>query len=258
MNASASGRELTLLCTGPEQLVQARSPMGPPGHAGTVHVWFADLEGLRAKADAFLPLLDANERERAMRFRFDHDRERFLIAHGVLRRVLGSWLARPPEEVEILRGEHGKPYVEGHGLHFNLSDTKDAVIVALQQDVPLGADLETLERNTDHANVARHYFASGEVQDIEASNDPKRRFLELWTRKEAVLKASGVGIMEDLRALRADHARNTVRIAHPEFMRMAADIYHVSTFHWGAKHIISIASPKAILDVQAILFPDGL
>jgi 4'-phosphopantetheinyl transferase len=126
-------------------------------------------------------------------------------------------------------------------VHFNLSDTKDAVLVAVAHQ-PIGADVETLDRRTDHDRVADHYFTPGEVADIRKATDGKHRFLELWTRKESVLKASGVGIMDDLQHLEVHLPVNRMTISHPEFVRMAAAEYHVRTFTGGSKHVVSLAS----------------
>jgi phosphopantetheinyl transferase len=78
----------------------------------------------------------------------------------------------------------------------------------------------------------------------------KRRFLEFWTRKEAVLKASGVGIMDDLRVLRVDGAVNTMTITHDVFIQHAAESYHLHTWHLGVDHIISVAQEGSINGVR--------
>lgn len=209
---------------------------------GAVDLWFAPLDELRGRISAYAMLLDAAETERAARYRFDHDRERYIIGHGVLRELLGGYLNEEPEEVRIERGEFGKPFIAGHPLHFNLSDTKDAMLIAFSRGQEIGADVETMNRTVDHHAVSEHYFTPEEIGDIAGSNDQKRRFLELWTRKEAVLKASGVGIMDDLRVLRVDAELNANKITHEAFVRMASPEYHLLTWHVGDHHIVSLAA----------------
>ncbi|MFT3886249.1 MAG: 4'-phosphopantetheinyl transferase superfamily protein [Flavobacteriales bacterium] len=245
-------RELTTHCHGPSIAMPA-----PPSssvislEAGVVEAWYAPLAALHDRAAYFHDLLDPVELERAARFRFHHDRDRFILGHGLLRSLLGHYLKRDGSLVRMARGPFGKPFLERKALRFNLSDTKDAVLIAFATDLEIGADIETMTRDVDHHAVSEHYFTPPEVQAItEAGSDGKRRFLELWTRKEAVLKASGVGIMDDLKALRVDAPRNTMLIAHEAFARMAAPTYHVHTYHVGAEHLISIASPKPLKAVR--------
>ncbi len=219
----------------------------------TVHLWYATLDGLRPRYAELNDLLDPVEQERAQRFRFDTDRERFILGHGLLRSLLGKYLDRDGSLVRMARGSFGKPYLERKNLRFSFSDTKDAVIVAFASELDIGADIETMHRHVDHDAVSEHYFTVPEVREIQAAGTgagAKRRFLEFWTRKEAVLKASGVGIMDDLRSLRVDGERNTMVIAHEAFMSMAAEEYHVHTWHVGPDHLISLASPARLKEIK--------
>lgn len=251
MNTPAESRLLTIHCHGPAPLaVMDMSDHGP--ERGRVELWYATLDAHRQHVEEYLSLLDPDEQERAARFRFPHDRERFVIAHGLLRSLLGRYLGTPPAELRIARGPYGKPFIAGTDLRFNLSDTKDALLIAFTQGDEIGADIETMARTVDHIAVSEHYFTPDEVRSIhaaEATGAGKRRFLELWTRKEAVLKASGVGIMDDLRVLSVGDAHNTMMISHEAFVRDAAEQYHVGTWHLGGQHIISVAGTGPIEDV---------
>lgn len=205
------------------------------------HAWFGTLASLEDRMERYHALLDEEERARADRFRFAKDRDRYILGHGLLRETLGRYLGRPAQDLELLRGEFGKPFLEAHPVHFNLSDTKDAVLVALAHR-PIGADIETMHRQTDHERVAAHYFTPSEVSGILNAADGKQRFLELWTRKEAVLKACGVGLMDDLHSLEVGSALNRMQISHPDFVRLAAAEYHVRTVLVGQDHIVSTAT----------------
>lgn len=244
-------RSLTIHCYQSE----AGADHAPLGDAQGITLHYAPLDALREHIPSYQELLDPSEHERAARFRFEVDRERFIIGHGVLRILLGKQLSEDPAGIAFARGPHGKPFIPGSPLHFNLSDTKDALLIGLSTVQEIGVDIETMRRRVDHLAVSEHYFTPEEVQAIASANDTKRRFLEFWTRKEAVLKASGVGIMDDLHALRVDQGRNTIAIKHPEFMRMAAPAYFVRTFHLGADHIISVASPELVDRIQLTTFP---
>jgi 4'-phosphopantetheinyl transferase len=237
------GRDLTVYCFGVEEArLLAEPPPLAPGHA---HIWFARLEALRGRIPAYRALLDEEELARADRFRFEVDRERYIIGHGLLRMLLSHHTGIAPQAVTTARGKYGKPYLEDRSVHFNLSDTKDAVLIAFATE-EIGADLETMTRTVDHLQVAEHYFTPAEIDWIKRSDDSKRRFLELWTRKEAVLKASGVGIMDDLRVLEVHGACNRMRISHEAFVADAAPEYVVRTWRIGAEHVVSLAGGREL------------
>jgi len=236
-------RSLVLLCTSIGQ-PQAGPREGPP-EPGTVALHFATLDALRPRLSDLSGMLDDHERDRAARFVHDPDRERYVLGHGFLRAVLGKATGRTPASITFQRGEFGKPVMGGNDVHFNFSDTKDAVIIGIANS-ELGVDIETMSRRVDHLSVAEHYFTPEEIAVIASSADGKRQFLDFWTRKEAVLKASGVGIMDDLKILRVDAPRIEVRIAHGDFVRMAAPEYHVRSFAIGEAHRVSVASSEPL------------
>ncbi|MEO5585759.1 MAG: 4'-phosphopantetheinyl transferase superfamily protein [Flavobacteriales bacterium] len=239
-------RSLIVHCEGP---TQAQLEHDLPGLLleAVPKVCFATLASLREREERYHGLLDEEELARAERFRFATDRNRYILGHGLLRETLGHYLGRSAKDLILRRGEFGKPFLEGHPVHFNLSDTKDAVLVALSEH-PIGADIETMNRRTDHERVANHYFTPTEVANIAAAADGKRRFLELWTRKEAVLKACGVGLMDDLHSLDVGAALNRMKISHPDFVRLAAAEYYVRTAQVGSDHLLSIATEFAAED----------
>lgn len=238
MNMSVGTRSLTIHCYEPQAGLHSIPPVG----VQAIALHFAPLAALREFIPRYRELLDPSEIERATRFRFEVDRERFIIAHGSLRSLLGEQLSEDPARIQLERGPYGKPFVPGSELRFNLSDTKDAMLVGITKGQEIGVDIETMQRRVDHLAVSEHYFTPEEVEAIALSSDTKRRFLEYWTRKEAVLKASGVGIMDDLKVLRVDAALNEMTISHEAFVRHAAAEYHVHTMHLGPEHIISLAA----------------
>jgi len=224
----------------------AASAATASSHAVTLFI--ATLDELRPMAELHASMLDASERDRAARFRFEPDRERFILGHGWMRGLLGKLLGAPAADLRFVRGPFGKPQLEGHDLRFNFSDTKDAVLLGVANGIDIGIDLETMHRRVDHEAVAGHYFTPDETQHLSGltGDERKRRFLELWTRKEAVLKASGVGIMDDLKELRVLDGTNTMQVSHPDFVRMSPPQYHVRTWRIGDAHLVSLATPKAL------------
>lgn len=241
-------RILTLHCSGTD-------PDAPLSGAAKgdqfIELWWATLQDLAAHRERLERLLDPVEQQRAQRFRFAHDRERFVLGHGALRHVIGSALGEKAGALRFMRGPFGKPSIDGPPVHFNFSDTKDAILIGLCNEHDIGVDIETMARDVDHHAVSEHYFTSEEVEAIRKDGDgSKRKFLEYWTRKEAVLKASGVGIMDDLRVLCVLDGTHTMTISHEAFLSLAAAQYHVRTIHLGSDHIISLATSSLIAQVQ--------
>ena len=166
-------------------------PLGstaPTLAAGEVHVWRLDISLERDAA-----LLSTDERERAARFHFARDRDRFVSGRAALRELLGRYLGAAPASIAFDYGPRGKPHVRG--LHFNLSHSDDAALLAVGP-APLGVDIERCEASPDLASMAARCYGALELQGWRASADPVGLFFTLWTRKEAFIKATGEGVSQ--------------------------------------------------------------
>lgn len=167
---------------------------------GQIHVWRAELDvGARALAE-FRDLLDAAEIARADRFLRPEDRQRFTVARGLLRRLLGWYLRLPPEKISFSYGEHGRPELDAAiqraWLRFNISHSGGLVLLAFARDRAVGVDVEATRDPVDDAAIARRYFRPEESARLATlpEMERKREFFRLWTRKESLLKAKGMGV----------------------------------------------------------------
>jgi 4'-phosphopantetheinyl transferase len=144
-------------------------------------------------------ILNAEERERAGRFRYEVHRRRWVFARGWLRRSLGELLGMRSEAIEFSTGSLGKPYLQGYPLHFNLGHSGDLVILAWAEDREVGVDIEEVKEDFGWEDVARHAFSASELSYLEQVPQSERRaaFYEIWTLKEAYVKALGCGIGMD-------------------------------------------------------------
>jgi 4'-phosphopantetheinyl transferase len=145
-------------------------------------------------------VLSATEQARADRFVFDRDRMRFVMARARLRDILSNIMGTTPEALPLAEGEHGKPYLPGGPL-FNLSHAAGlaALVVTAEPGVLLGVDIEGA-RHVDPGLDA--YVFGPEERAALAAVDPEARdaaFFLGWTRKEAVVKATGEGLRANLR-----------------------------------------------------------
>lgn len=140
-----------------------------------------------------------HERERARGVRNDETRISYLSSQGGLRRLLSLYLQRPAGDIEVLREEHGKPYVRS-GPHFNISHSAGRIFAAFS-DSAVGLDVENLARSVSEEALADKFFAPAEREHIHsvAENEIHRLFLRYWVCKEASVKLSGDGIYHGLR-----------------------------------------------------------
>jgi 4'-phosphopantetheinyl transferase len=140
--------------------------------------------------------LSTEEKERAARFHFPADRDRFIAAHGCLRDVLARYLHCRPEQLRFTVNDYGKPALNDHKLEFNLSHSDDFALVAITREHKVGVDLERIRPGISSDVIAQQYFSKAEVAELEnlALKQREFAFFLCWTRKEAYIKAQGLGL----------------------------------------------------------------
>ena len=150
-------------------------------------------------------MLSAPERTRAGRFLFQEDKESYVFAHALLRRTLSEMDdSVAPGAWTFDSGPHGKPVLAHHGtrgrIAFNLTHTRGVVACACASSGSVGIDVEAIDRRADYMELATGYFALAEIADLRNATERDRlaRFIELWTLKEAYVKAVGRGLCLDL------------------------------------------------------------
>lgn len=168
----------------------------PPPSQGEIHVWAWSLVADPDTVRELRALLDPEERARADRFVFDRDRVRFTVAHARLRRILSECLSKAADRLVFRAGSHGKPELANDvGLRFNLTHSGELALLAISRDLELGVDVEDIRPLSDDA-IADRFFSEPEVRALRAVAPQSRlaAFYSCWTRKEAVLKGTGMGL----------------------------------------------------------------
>ncbi len=140
--------------------------------------------------------LSGEENERAARFRQAQTALAYRVQHHLLRQLLGQWCGLDPEKMEFSRGPQGKPRLDGCPLHFNLSRSGTALAFYFGPQ-PGGIDLECERPSQGLQDVVAHHFHPNE-RHLAASD---YGFFWLWTRKEALLKLIGCGLVDDLASI---------------------------------------------------------
>ena len=167
-----------------------------------VHVWSFGLDCSPAELTNLKSILYEEERDRADRFRFDTHRHRFIKGRGMSRFILSHYLDLAPDKIEFKYGAHGKPgLAEPHAdLAFNLSHSEDLAFLAITRAGPIGVDVESIRTLDDFDALVSRFFSPAENEVFEKLPVEQKptAFFNLWTRKEAWLKATGLGISQHL------------------------------------------------------------
>jgi 4'-phosphopantetheinyl transferase len=145
--------------------------------------------------DIYSNVLDDKEITKAKVFLKTKDAKRYIVTRYVLRSILAHFIPVPPADIQFHFNPHKKPKVDG--IEFNISHSGNLVIIAISS-VPIGIDIEFINKNFDFAPLMNTIFNKEESSVINKNADRLAWFYILWTRKEAILKASGEGLTDDL------------------------------------------------------------
>jgi 4'-phosphopantetheinyl transferase len=208
----------------------------PPPHPATVVIIDPGRVGLAA--------LNPAEQAQAARFHFERDARHWSACRRALRIILGEALSLDPAAIRFEFGAHGKPFLPAphEHLHFNLSHCHDLALVALSGTGPVGIDLEPADRGGSLLGCEAAFCHPAELAVLPEDQGARAAaLLDLWTTKEALLKALGTGMslapqsvslagrgdrsdhprLRDFRVHRVDHpalARHVARVAGPAAM----------------------------------------
>lgn len=175
----------------------------PPLAGAEVHVWAAPLELPEVRLAAIAATLSPDEQARAARFHFVRDRGRFIAGRGFLRALLGRYLQAEPSQLKFTYSPRGKPSLTApadQDLHFNLAHSDGLALLAVTRACPVGVDVERINPLRDAEGITERFFSTRESAALKAlpADQKPVAFFNLWTRKEAWLKATGDGISEFL------------------------------------------------------------
>lgn len=219
-----------------------------------VRVWAFPLDVAERVFDQLSSTLSADERARADRFVFDRDRRRFTTARGRLRTLLGQCIDVDAGAVRFDYSTAGKPSLanasNGLPLHFNLAHSEDVAVVAVTHLAPLGVDVEWVRPLEDAGALVARFFSSNENRVFNALPPDQRldAFFRLWTRKEALLKATGEGLGKPLSLVEVSF------LAGEPARLIAIDDRVASAADWRLEHL----SPRAgFVGAVAIERPDA-
>jgi len=224
-----------------------------------VRVYVVDLEAGDA-GDRFAELpewewLSAAERGRAERLVRPRDGRRFVRCRGALRVILGRLIDAPAGEVPFQTGPGGKPvlpFAEGspeqRPLHFNVSHSGELALIAVSRGRELGVDIEMTRPISQAERIVQSYFTEAEQAEFLAVAEADRpaAFIRGWTRKEAILKAQGVGLAGLATGFETRFGPGVVEAEH-EFVRCAP---HPTVLGWALWEVAPRPGYVAALAVE--------
>jgi 4'-phosphopantetheinyl transferase len=165
-----------------------------------IHLWSAGLNLSSQRQIELESTLSADEIARAERFHFERDRRSFGGRRGILRAILANYLETKPSAVVFRYNEFGKPRLEdsrnSRSLSFNLSHSGELVLIAVTIDREVGVDVELIDHSAPTEQVAGRFFSVNEIAALDALPRSLKvgGFFSYWARKEAYIKARGMGL----------------------------------------------------------------
>ncbi|HZY39294.1 MAG TPA: 4'-phosphopantetheinyl transferase superfamily protein [Mucilaginibacter sp.] len=170
-------------------------------------IWRINISDNLSYLDHFSTLLNSRETDRANRYLQARDKIRFIISRAALRIILAWYLKQQPSSLEFEMGDNKKPFLKNACLQYNISHSGDWIAIAVSGSA-VGVDVEWCNPLFDYKDIISEYFSDDEVKYINA-DEARSRFFLLWTRKEALTKATSKGLDDDLKhipALNGEHA----------------------------------------------------
>lgn len=176
---------------------------------GSAHIVYTRPECVLAQVSrqALLDVLSEEERAKVARFAAPEDGDLYLTAHALTRCLLSRLVGDPPAALQFRSGERGRPELAGpaaeSGVRFNLSHTRGLAACGVTLHAAIGVDVEQHTRKVELDSVGRRVFSPQELASLAALSGEaqRRRFFDLWTLKEAYVKATGKGLASPLRSV---------------------------------------------------------
>ncbi|GAB3918939.1 4'-phosphopantetheinyl transferase family protein [Mucilaginibacter boryungensis] len=170
----------------------------------TIYIWKGNITTLLSFYEVCSNLLNDAERAKASTYHQQAHQQRYVLQHGILRCLLSWYLGSPAANIAFTFNPNKKPYLLNSNIpcYFSLSYSGPEILIAIS-DRELGVDIERINQQFEYRDIAAQYFSAAEVAFINKADSPIEAFFLLWTRKEALLKAWGSGIDDNLPAIPA-------------------------------------------------------
>lgn len=197
-----------------------------------VHVWRASTDVSPSLQAILASSLDGEEARRARQFFLKRDRNRFMTGRGILRKILGGYLQRSPEELRFTLGSHGKPALPGEpgrlDVRFNLSHSDGLALFAVALEREVGIDVEKIHPGVANEAMEASTFTGQEQAEFYSTRPEERdrEFFQRWTCKEAYIKARGGGLQIPLKSFEVSLVPGEL----PRLRHLHSDLWDLVSF----------------------------
>ncbi|ESP90234.1 4'-phosphopantetheinyl transferase family protein [Pseudoalteromonas luteoviolacea] len=210
----------------------------------SIPLWITKDEQITCPAllDQYQLLLSDEERAQYQRFRYDEHRHQFLVTRALVKSTLSRYCPEiAPHQWLFKKNRFGKPAIVNRlntPLYFNLSHTKGAVVLVVHGEGEVGVDIEWIHRREKIIDIAARYFTQHEKNTLTAM-DPitqHHHFYQLWTLKEAYIKACGQGMSLPLNQFYFQFLKQRIHVCHTEPSAPVSENYQFLQFQLGTEY----------------------
>ena len=221
---------------------EKNSPFNSP--ADSIEIWQIDVVSDFQSLNSLSGLLNNAEIERAHRYYHQKDRHRFITGRAALRILCGRYLKKNPLTIEFGIGQNKKPFLVNNAaakLYYNTSHSENSILLAFS-DSEIGVDIEKEDSFFDYQEIINSNFTKEEIFFIKKAEKPTTAFYLLWTRKEALAKATARGLPDNLSLLPSLDGQHPINSEVTDFGRS----WIVSSFKIGNDFTGSLAYTPTI------------
>jgi len=216
-----------------------------------IHLWQIDLTQFAQEEPNLSGLLSTDELSRANRFIFPIHKQRFILCHGIVRRILSLYTELPPQDITFIYGKRGKPFLQYNPLsiQFNVSHSEDLAVIALTINGEIGVDIEKIEPEFKQA-VAQRFFSANEYTALEELSPQEQvaAFYRIWAKKEALIKALGEGLYVPLESfsVSVNPENEIVTVTHEQKMIQ----FYIHYFSIHSNYAAALVSSQVIEKIE--------
>lgn len=203
-------------------------------------LWRISVEEHFVQFETLQKLLSQEELERVKRYHQQKDKIRFTLGRGMLRTILSLYFKCSTKSIQFKEGYNGKPFVNypQKKIEFNLSYSHNWILIAVSSE-SVGVDIEYINRTFDYSLVMDNCFMEEEINTIQSASLPGNIFFQSWTRKEALLKATSLGLNDYLKEFSCLEGLQQL----PEKLNIAGD-WIIISFLMENDYYVSLAQEK--------------
>jgi 4'-phosphopantetheinyl transferase len=216
-----------------------------------VHLWIAKVDTLFEYYSIYNKLLDDREQAKKNKFVFCYLKKRYAITHGILRDLLSNYLNVTNEKICLSYSDFGKPHLKYYssGLKFNLSHSGEIAIFGLAKNIEVGVDIEQV-RNTFNEGVREYVLSESEKSTFDKLRLEEKQltFLNIWTCKEAILKALGTGLSKSMAdiELTLEHQIPKARVKDHNILKQ----FFLQKFEINSEYVGAVAADTSFFDLK--------